>query len=63
MSGEGTTSISNLPTDNVYDPAVNVVMETTPVQGQSPQTVSYTHLRAHETKANRLMRRVEGKNK
>ena len=37
MSGEGTTSINNLPTDNVYDPAVNVVMETKPVQGQPQQ--------------------------
>ena len=37
MSGEGTTSINNLPTDNVYDPNVNVVMETTPVQGQPQQ--------------------------
>ena len=37
MSGEGTTSINNLPTDNVYDPTVNVVMETTPVQGQPQQ--------------------------
>lgn len=34
MSGEGTTSINNLPTDNVYDPNANIVMETTPVQNQ-----------------------------
>ena len=27
MSGEGTTSINNLPTDNIYDPNANIVME------------------------------------
>ena len=37
MAEQGTTSISNLPTDNVYDPNVNVVMETTPVQQQPMQ--------------------------
>ena len=37
MAEQGTTSISNLPTDNVYDPNVNVVMETTPVQQQPIQ--------------------------
>lgn len=37
MAEQGTTSISNLPTDNVYDPNVNVVMETTAVQQQPMQ--------------------------
>ena len=34
MSEQGTTSLNNLPSDNVYEPNANIVMETTNMQNQ-----------------------------
>ena len=34
MGDQGTTSLNNLPSDNVYEPNANIVMETTNIQNQ-----------------------------
>ena len=34
MYDQGTTSLNNLPSDNVYEPNANIVMETTNIQNQ-----------------------------
>ena len=39
MGDQGTTSLNNLPSENVYEPNANIVMETTNIQNQ-PQMQS-----------------------